>query len=273
MGMEERPSVSVVISTFNRCESLERTLESLARQRVPEHVSFEVIVVDNNSTDDTRGVVAKAAGRFEQLRYAFEPCSGVSFGRNTGIREARGAIVAFTDDDNDVAPGWVATIQHTLEVHAEVYALGGPIFPQWPAPPPAWLDDRHWSPLAIVDYGPEAFLSNARRPICLLTANLAVRREVFEQVGPFSPDFPRGQDHEFLLRFWRAGRQVLYVPSLVAYARIQPIRLTRRYHRRWHWRHGAVSAMMRLQESIGPGGSLLEAPLAGHRGVGTPGVV
>jgi glycosyltransferase involved in cell wall biosynthesis len=264
IGMNDTPDVSVVISTHNRAPSLVLTLESLARQETPPGLHYEVIVVDNNSTDSTRAVVEGVRSRgFTRLHYRFEPQQGVSYGRNTGISIARAPIVAFTDDDNDVSPAWVATIKATLDAHPEVDVLGGPILPRWPFPPPLWLDRRHWSPLAIMDYGDRPFPSNAAWPLCFLTANLAVRRKTFERVGVFSPSFPRGQDHEFLLRFWRAGGQAWYGPALVAHARIQPVRLTRRYHREWYRRHGVAAASMRLLESIGPLGSLLDTPIGG----------
>jgi glycosyltransferase involved in cell wall biosynthesis len=272
--MSDSPDVSVVISTFNRSPSLLFTLDSLRHQFVEDDLDYEVLVVDNNSTDDTRVVVEELiAGGYSRLRYIFEARQGVSFGRNAGIAAARAPIVAFTDDDNDVGRMWIATIKASLDAHPDVDVLGGPILPRWPSVPPAWLDRRHWSPLAIVDYGTQPFRSTASRPVCFLTANMAARRRIFDRIGGFSPDFPRGQDHEFLLRFWCSGGHALYVPSLVASASVQPERLTRRYHRRWHRRHGAIAAAMRLQERIGRGGALLEKPVRGREFFGLPGYV
>lgn len=272
--MTGSPDVSVVISTCNRAPSLAFTLDSLRDQFVHDDLDYEILVVDNNSTDDTRLVVEQLiAGGYPRLRYLFEARPGVSFGRNAGIAAARAPIVAFTDDDNDVGRMWIATIKASLDAHPDVDVLGGPILPRWPSVPPAWLDRRHWSPLAIVDYGTQPFRSTASRPVCFLTANMAVRSRVFERIGGFSPDFPRGQDHEFLLRFWCSGGHALYVPSLVASASVQPERLTRRYHRRWHRRHGAIAAAMRLQERIGHGGALLDTPVRGREFFGLPGYV
>jgi glucosyl-dolichyl phosphate glucuronosyltransferase len=268
------PDVSVVISTFNRVLSLAETLQSLRQQLIPADVDYEVIVVDNNCSDRTRAFVEDLIARgFSRLRYCFEPRPGVSHGRNTGIAAARAPIIAFTDDDNDVSPTWVATLKALLDAHPDVDVLGGPILPHWPSQPPAWLDRRHWSPVAIVDYGPYEFRSNAAHPVCFLTANMAVRRRVFDVVGGFSPEFPRGQDHEFLLRFWCAGGDALYVPTLVVSANVQPERLTRDYHCQWHRRHGAIAAAMRLQERIGHGGTLLEEPVRGRGILGVPGYV
>jgi GT2 family glycosyltransferase len=272
MGGE--PAVSVVISTFNRSRSLGASLDGLARQRLPPSLDFEVIVVNNNSSDDTAAVVSRfALDMPRRYRYLFEPRQGVSHGRNAGIREARAPIVAFTDDDNVVDPGWIATLISVLDRHPEAWGVGGRVLPEWSAPAPSWLDERHWAPLAILDYGDHPFYTSSTKPLCLLTANLAVRRKVFSQIGEFSPDFPRCQDHELLIRLWRAGGKVLYAPELVVRAQIPLERLARRYHRIWHTRHGGFTAQMRLQEIFDRRGMLLEAPVRAPRLFGTSGFV
>jgi GT2 family glycosyltransferase len=272
--MARRPAVSVVISTFNRSRFLAGSLEGFARQRVSSSVAFEVIVVDNNSSDDTEAVVRRLASEFPgRYRYLFEPRQGVSHGRNRGIRAALAPIVAFTDDDNVAEPDWIATLLAAFDRHPEVAAVGGRVLPEWPSAPPTWLDRRHWAPLAILDYGDRGFTTSSADPRCLLTANLAVRRKVFSEIGEFSPDFPRCQDHEFQLRLWRAGACVLYAPELVVRARISPERLTRRYHRAWHRTHGVFMSLMRFQEIIDCQGRLLPAPTEAPRLYGTPGFV
>ena len=203
---DRHPDVSVVISTYNRAGNLDRALQSLFRQRDVERISYEVLVVDNNSTDRTRQVVEKYAKRPQvEVRYVFEERQGVSYGRNAGIHAARAPIVAFTDDDNEVDAAWIATIKTTLDARPDIAAIGGRILPDWPSPIPAWLDRRHWSPLAILDYGERPFATSQANPICLLTANLAVRRSVLEWLGGFAPEYQRCQDHELLIRLWRRG--------------------------------------------------------------------
>jgi GT2 family glycosyltransferase len=270
-----RPDVSAVISTFNRCESLCRTLDSLLAQEVPEGLEYEIIVVDNNASDPTRSVVerycATAPGR---VRYVFERRQGVSYGRNCGIRVARAPIVAFTDDDIKVGPRWIATIKTALDAHPEAAAVGGKILPDWPSPvQPVWLTRQHWGPLSILDYGDQPFYTSSSDPRCLLTANLAVRREVFDRIGPFSPAFQRCQDHELQIRLWRASERALYVPDLVVLTHIADERLTKRYHRDWHARHGRYAALMRLQEIIDSSGRLIAPRDTIIRLYGTPGFV
>jgi hypothetical protein len=270
-----QPSISVIISTANRRPLLERTISALLCQRLPADLAFEVIVVDNHSRDDTRQTIEELirSGRAPQLRYAFEPRRGVSYGRNTGIRLARAPMVAFTDDDIEVGDDWLATIHATFEEFPDADAIGGPIDPVWPGPAPSWLSEWLWSPLAILDYGRTPFFTSQQNPRCLLTANFAVRRDVFARVGGFSPDFPRCQDHEWQIRFWRAGHRALYAPSLRVRTRVPPERMTRAYHRQWHRRHGEFAAAMRLQEIVGPAGQLLATPAPSALPFGVPGYV
>jgi len=269
-----RTFVSVIVSTFNRHRTLPRVIESLLQQRVPASLRYEIIVVDNNCTDTTRDLIADYLRRFPGLvRYAFEGRQGVSNGRNAGIRAARSPIVAFTDDDNVASRTWVATIAQLFRAHPEAAGVGGKVLPEWPQTPPGWLDQRHWSPLAILDYGERPFFTSARRPLCLLTANLAIRRDVMLRLGGFSADFPRCQDHELLLRLWRSGGKVLYAPELVTFAPVDPERMTRRYHRQWHEQHGHNAARMRLEEAIDERGQLRARPPATARLLGAPGYI
>jgi glycosyltransferase involved in cell wall biosynthesis len=256
-----RPDVSVVIPTHNRCESLVAAIESVLHQTTS--VPYEVIVVDNKSTDETPRVVERyAASANGRVRYVFEAGPGISRGRNAGIRASRAELVAFIDDDCRAGPGWISTIKKTFDDHPEVGCIGGKVLPHWKQQPPGWLDKRHWGPLAITDYGDLPLPMNAFRPVCLVCASLAVRREVFENVGLFSPEFSRSEDHELELRFYNAGGQALYVPTLVATTEVPLNRCTKGYHRRWHAQHGRDCAALHLNERIGARGELLATEVA-----------
>lgn len=249
-------AVSVVLSTYNRADRLALALDALLSQTGG--VRYEIIVVDNNSSDETAAVVARiAAGSQGRLRYAFEPRQGLSHGRNTGIALARAPIIAFTDDDVRVASDWIAQLDETFEAHPEIHYVGGQILPHWLAPPPAWLTQAHWAPLALQDYGDQPLVSGRERAVCLVGANLAFRRRVFDIVGMFTPALGRvkdgigsTEDHDMQLRTWRAGMLGLYVPTLRAVADVTADRLMKRYHRRWHRGHGRHCAMMRLRELV-----------------------
>jgi glycosyltransferase involved in cell wall biosynthesis len=252
----ETCSLSVVLCTYNRADLLEPALEALLAQTGTGE--YEIIVVDNNSTDATasvvRAIAARAGGR---LISAFEPQQGLSQARNRGIAHARAPIVAFTDDDVRVAPDWVQRFVRAFDTNPAVDYIGGRVLPRWLQPPPHWLTTAHWSPLALQDYGPEPFASSRDHAICLVGANLAFRRSVFERIGGFAPELGRvkdgvgsTEDHDMQLRIWRAGMRGLYEPAIVALADVTPDRLVKPYHRRWHRGHGRHCARMRLRELV-----------------------
>jgi glycosyltransferase involved in cell wall biosynthesis len=273
--MTQLPAVSVVISSFNRSVALRSAIEGLLDQDVPADLVYEVILVDNNSTDDTAAVIAQLLkeDRTGRLRAIHEPRQGVSYGRNAGIAAAAAPIIAFTDDDNFAGRHWVRRIKEVFDREPELDVVGGRVLPVWPAGVPEWIGPPDWSPLALLDFGDHAITTSASYPRCMLTANLAVRREVFDAIGGFSPEFPRCQDHEWLLRLWRSGRKAMYLPELVVYAEVQPQRLTRGYHRRWYRMHGKYAASMHLQEIIDSRGRLVTERPDIPRLLGTPGYV
>ncbi len=132
--------VSVVISTYNRCSLLARALESLRHQESVD-VCYEVLVVDNNSTDETREITQRVIGEDpEKFRYIFEPKQGVSYGRNAGIASAHAEIIAFTDDDVRVSSSWVSRIKAGFAAEPSADFLGGKVLPHWSGIPPAWLE-------------------------------------------------------------------------------------------------------------------------------------
>lgn len=269
--MPSAPDISVVIPTFNRGRQLEPLLESLLAQEA-RGVRYEVVVVDNNSTDDTRTVVAAMAARAPEglLRYVFEPRQGVSYARNTGVAQTTAPIMAFLDDDGVAGPDWVWSMKRAFDEHPEADCIGGRIVPRWVRARPSWLTAPHWGPIAVQDRPARAWLNARQASACLLSANLGVRRAAFDAVGGFSPDYPRNQDREFELRLWRAGRQGLYLPEMTVTVDVPAERLTQRYHRRWQATTGKYHALMRFRDTLSPDGALVEEAPGARRIFGSP---
>ena len=270
MSISDHVDISVVISTYNRCAMLPAAIESILQQNAPE-VIYEVIIVDNNSTDDTRRVVESFIRQGHQnVRYVFEAKQGPSHGRNAGIANARGRIVAFTDDDVRPATDWLSNIKRAFDSNPDVECVGGKILPRWPTDPPAWLTSDHWGPLAIADYGNSIIFSAPNTPICWSTSNISFRSAVFDRIGGFSGAFMRCQDRELMCRFMRDGGRMMYVPDVVVTADVIAERLTKAYHRTWHMTTGKYHALMRLYERMGPDGRILAEPLETVRLFGAP---
>jgi GT2 family glycosyltransferase len=249
------PVCSVIIPTRNRCASLQQTLNHVLAQRVDR--PFETVVVDNGSTDDTAAVTRECCVRQKTVRYVFEPTPGPAAARNAGVAASRAALIVFTDDDIRPDEAWLQTLVEAAAGHPDIDGFGGRILPSWPHPPPAWLTRRHWTgALALQDYGDHPVAIDADRPLSLATANLAIRRTAFDAIGGFRADFLFAEDTELLLRLWRDGRRCLYTPAAVVTADIDPERMTKAYHRRWHRRNGTWAARMRLEESLDASGRL-----------------
>jgi len=253
---------TVLIATYNRARFLDRTLDSIRALEVAAGRRWEVLVVDNNSSDDTRAVVERQARDFPvPLLYRFEPRQGRSNALNAGIGASRAAIVAMTDDDVRVDPEWLeaacAAIGHRTSPIA--YA-GGPVRPMWESPPPSWLDLTRgdlWGTIAIQDHGSAPFIYEEARKVPL-GANLAVRREMFDTVGTFRADLGRtsgrlllGQEvPELLLRARPAGFRGMYVPAMQVHHHIPSSRLTRRYFRRWWFGKGVSRAALDRMQPV-----------------------
>jgi len=240
--------VTVILCTYNRGGSLPKTLESIAGLKLPESDGWEVLVVDNNSTDATLEVVEDFQQRYPgRFRYVFEPHPGKSFALNTGIRKAKGDVLAFVDDDVTVKPTWLQNLTASLSDGAWAGTGGRTLLAQ-PFTPPSWLTlgppDNHGGVLAaLFDLGPEP-CELGQAPY---GTNMAFRKEMFEKYGLFrtdlgpSPDreIPRpNEDTEFGRRLMAAGERLRYEPSAVVYHPLLEDRVNKEYIQAWWYDYG-----------------------------------
>jgi glycosyltransferase involved in cell wall biosynthesis len=240
-------SITVIVCTYNRCDSLAKTLASAAALRVPESVEWEVLVVDNQSRDRTCEVVKEFCGRYPgRFRYLFEPRPGKSYALNSGIREARGTVLAFMDDDVTVEPSWLTNLTATLH-SGEWAGAGGRILPDKSFSPPRWLslkDSRGrymLAPLALFDLG--AGPGQLAEPP--FGTNMAFRKEMFEKYGGFRTDLGprpgseiRNEDTEFGARLLAKGERLRYEPSAVVYHSVSEDRVQKKYYLDWWFAKG-----------------------------------
>jgi glycosyltransferase involved in cell wall biosynthesis len=246
--------VTVAIPTYNRADFLRQTLAGLAQQQFPRD-HFEVLVIDNNSTDHTPAVVAEFAGVHPAPRYLRETQQGLDYARNRAIAEARGEIVVFGDDDILMQPDWLAQIAVPLLAdapHRRIGAVGGEVIPVFPDGLPDWVREWH-APLAFrPDLGP---LDPRHSP---MGANLAFPAWVFQQLGGFHTALDRaagnyfsGGDSEMIRRIRAAGFDVWFAPAAAVQHQMPASRTTFRYARR----HAFDSARSRVIDRAGqPGG-------------------
>jgi glycosyltransferase involved in cell wall biosynthesis len=246
---------SVIIATYNRADDLRETLRSIAG--LSPSGAWEVIVVDNNSQDDTKTVVTEAANWFPvKLHYIFEKEQGRCAAMNAGIRASRGEIIVTTDDDVRVEPDWLDAACRALDNLACDY-VGGKVLPIWGGLRPDWLPNRggrHWAVIALLDYGPEPIEFGKRVPVGV---NMAFRRDAFARAGLWDNRVGRkagtllGQEvREWGLRAKAAGLRGFYAPEMIVHHIIPSDRLKKRYFRRWFYWHGISRAMLYEQARV-----------------------
>lgn len=221
-------TVSVIVCTLDRAESLRRTLASLGALRGDDH---EVVVVDNGSSDHTPAVVAAAPCPVHSV---VEPVLGLSVARNRGVAESRGEIVAFLDDDAEADAGWLEALATAYAGDARVGGVGGRIELVFPGGRPRWLPARLEGHYSALDLGDE------RRPFAPPMSpygtNMSLRRAVFERVGGFSAGLGRrgadllsNEEIELFGRVHALGVPVLYEPAALVHHHVEPERLSPRY--------------------------------------------
>lgn len=225
------PLVTVVVCTYNHASLLALALESLRKQDDP-GAPFEVLVVNNNSTDDTPLVSKRFCDTDERFRAVQEPAQGLAHARNRGYREARGTYVAYLDDDARANPSWVHEMVNFIRRHPEAVAFGGPYHRFALQPIPRWLPE---------DFGTVHF-TDEERPIQYPTewisgSNMVFKRDVLARLGGFSPRLGMrgrrqgyGEETALQSRIAATGEPIYYVP------RMQVLHLLSedKFHLRWH---------------------------------------
>lgn len=246
--------ITVLVCTYNRCELLRAALDSIAASRLAEGTEWEVLVVDNNSADATPEVVRAVASRYPGLfRYIREPQQGKSFALNRGIREARGEILAFTDDDVTVERDWLARLTSVLIADPSWAGSGGSVVALWPGPKPRWLGelDRRmgdgWDGISV-SYRQSALERELGQ---LIGANMALRKSVVQRLGGFRTDVgPKGSgpgvcdDTEMFQRLTAEGHRLAYVHEAVVLHPVPPNRTTKEYALAWYYAKGRGDALI-----------------------------
>lgn len=235
----ESKKLSLIIATYNRGERLLVTLDSLLVQTLATEL-WEVVVVNNNSTDATESLFASyvAAHPDFNARMVREERQGVSAARNRGIAESNGECIVVIDDDEVVVPSFLEVYYRLFELDHTVSAAGGRILPRFESTPPMWMSKYTERAIAgtvdlgahVIDFPEGKFFGGG---------NHGFRRAIIEQYGGYDPALGRtgsvllaGEEKDFYIRLKAGGERVVYLPDAVIYHLINPERLTRDYFTR-----------------------------------------
>ncbi len=245
--------LSIVIATYNRSAMLMQTLQSVIEQTLPRE-EWECVVVNNNSTDSTAADFEAFAARYPDynLRMVLETNQGLSYARNRGIRESEGEYIAIVDDDERIAPEFVASYVALFDEVPDAVAAGGPIVAEYPTGRPRWMSAFTERPIANTMYFGEEVREFPRGRVPG-GGNMALRRSAVRRYGVFDTSLGYvgeslvgGEESDLFERLQIAEAKYYYVPKAVMYHIIPKEKLTTEYLRRLSYNVG-VSQLRRAR--------------------------
>jgi len=225
--MSINPLISIVICSYNRQDYITPALESLTSQDADQSL-FEVIIVDNNSSDSTKEITLQFIDSHPDyhIRYIFEGKQGLSHARNTGIMEAEGKYIAYMDDDGQAEKNYIKNLIKAFAEYPDFKALGGKILPAYESGyEPEWMSFWVSGLVSKVDWGNtygEFF--KYKYPF---GCNMAFYKDILEQAGGFNTDLGSRSDDKYIFNRLRTmGVKILYAPDIVVYHSISKDRMT-----------------------------------------------
>src|SRR2546423_5649169 len=234
--MNMDPEISVVICSYNREEFIIHAIESLYQQTLDKK-RFEVLVVDNNSIDNTGEIVQEYIHKHPDLnlKYLTESKQGASFARNTGASFARSPLLCFMDDDAMAEKDYLERIIRFYSTHPDASGLGGRIIPKYIPAEPKWMTYYVSSLVGNFDYSDKlTVFKPGKYP---LESNMVVRKEGFDAIGGFNIELPGvkgtlrigGEGKDFFLRLQSLNRKIYYDPELIVHHVVEVKKLTPHY--------------------------------------------
>jgi len=239
--------ISAIICTHNRDPYLAAAIDSLLAQDLTAQGlgNFEVLVVDNASTDRTKAIV-EARLDDPRLKYVHESQLGLSHARNRGVAESQGEIVAYLDDDAVAEPHWLRTLVGAYRADEKLAIAGGRVTLLWPeqTQPPSWLSEAMLSCLGYYDLGQEAV--HIENPsLTPRGLNYSLRRSFLDSVGGFDPQLGRmgkkllsNEELYMTEAALKQGLRVAYLPDALVAHNVAPERLNRNWFLRRSWWQG-----------------------------------
>jgi glycosyltransferase involved in cell wall biosynthesis len=248
--MHNSYKATVAVCTYNRGKLLKLCIESLSNINFPSN-EFEVLVIDNNSTDNTAEVCNNLVSQYPNLsfRYILETKQGVAHSRTRGAIEARGEIIAYIDDDCLAEGNWLKHIVEFYDEHTEAMSTGGKIVPKYLVPVAGWFGRYFWGLVGNYDLGAKVFqMKGVRYPS---GANMHFRKTAFERYGYFDGDLGRsgkslmaGEEKGMYLKLIQHNEKVYYLPHVIVYHHVEGNKFDKTYVRKHSFGIGASERLM-----------------------------
>jgi len=235
---KEIPMLSIIICTYNRDKYIYNLLQSLALNNFPAEL-YEIVLIDNNCTDKTE----EKCKQFQQdyphinFNYFVEQNQGLSYARNRGIKEAKGDILIYVDDDALVNKEYLSTYYELFEKEKQIFAAGGPIIPQYETKPPKWLS--YFTKELLTGYLHQGNKTGKFKRRYPGGGNAAYKKEVFDKTGLFNVDLGRkgnnlvgAEEKDIFDKMTAMGMAFYYTPNAILYHIIPETKLTNNYFNR-----------------------------------------
>ena len=240
--------ISIIIATYNRSYSLVKMIGSLLAINTDISFDYEIIIIDNNSKDNTKEIVEAFILKDDKVKYFFEAKQGKSYAMNAGINHANGEILAFTDDDVLLDKNWLLNIAHFSLEH-DFDALGGKVLPLYPDNTPQWIKDCKDilnGPIVCHDYGETIKVYNDKM-LPFVGANIVIKLKVLKELGLFNPLIgvgtgAMGEDTEYFRRLQKANKKIYYNPSVLILHPVGIDRMNLLYFAKWNFGFGIYTA-------------------------------
>lgn len=218
--MSKIPEISVAVCTYNRTDVLPKCLESLANQSAEKEL-FEVLIIDNNSTDNTKQITSDFCEKSLNFKYIFEEKQGLSQARNRAIDEAKGTYLAYIDDDAIADKEWVEKIIFVIQNYKNIAAFGGKILPWYNTEKPKWFKEE----FGLRSWGDEHLqLSLQNYPFGLSGSNMIFKKDILAKYNGFSAEYGMtgnkiafGEESLLFNKMLRNNENVQYFPDLFVY--------------------------------------------------------
>ena len=221
---------SVVICTYNRAKYLSQTIESVLKQTYPLS-DFEIIVIDNNSTDNTQEILSDFKTNFN-LRYYKEINQGISYARNLGVSQAQGKYIVFIDDDETINPDFLGNLYQFIQQYPQAELISEPVVPVFETEKPKWFSP-YTATLITGEYNKGKAIKIVGKKDYPGTGHATFKKELFLKYGGFNTNLGRcadslmgAEDKDFFLRLMNNGIDCYYVPTAVIYHHIPAKKLT-----------------------------------------------
>ncbi|MCK9280018.1 MAG: glycosyltransferase [Melioribacteraceae bacterium] len=230
------PYISIIICTYNRVKYIGECLSSLVHQTLSKDL-YEIVIVNNNSTDNTAEICESFIENYKEhnVTYVIERKQGLSFARNRGIKEAKGNIVIFIDDDGEAKNDYLEKVYFYFVTDEELVSAGGKVLPKYEAGiEPKWMSKYLWGLVTKIDYGNKIKqFPQGRYPV---GCNMIFLKSVFDEIGMFDTELGRkgrvglaSEEKEIFLKLSALGKKILYIPEAVVKHNIDKERTTKEY--------------------------------------------